>query len=49
LKIEVSDDGRLIDKKIIDIKFTAKKQDIVGKVVITSDDRNPSDRVPVSE
>ena len=49
LKIEVSDDGRLIDKKIIDIKFTAKKQDIVGKVVITTDDRNPNDRVPVSE
>ena len=49
LKIEVSDDGRLIDKKIIDIKFTAKKQDIVWKVVITTDDRNPNDRVPVSE
>lgn len=49
MKIITSDAGRWMQEESINIKFTAKKQDIVGKVVITSDDRNPSDRVPVSE
>ena len=49
LKIITSDAGRWMEEESINIGFTAKKQDIVGKVVITTSEKDPSQRTPVSE
>jgi hypothetical protein len=38
-----------MEEESINIGFTAKKQDIVGKVVITTSEKDPSQRTPVSE
>ena len=48
-RIVISDQSSWIDDATKVIKFTAKKPDIVGILSITSSEKNPNDRKPVSE
>jgi len=49
LRIVTSDKTTGIDDATKVLKFVAKKPDIIWVLSITSDDRNPEDRVPVSD